>query len=69
MRCKIAVAGVRPNGLLFRVSITAVGRRIYTSDKILVVQGDSAKFYGTLWKGSTQNDAGELLMTVEQVEQ
>lgn len=45
----------RPEGVMFRIQFTALGRRTYVRDGHLQVKDGSARFYGTLhmgWKSS-----------------
>ena len=57
----------RPAGVLYRVCFSALGRRTYVRDQLLHVTNESARFYGTLHKGITENSSGDHLMTVEEV--
>lgn len=46
--------------------ITALGRRTYVRDGHLQVKDGSARFYGTLHMGVTENSCSVRLMTVEE---
>ena len=52
---------------MVRIAFTAHGRTILIRDRVLTASQDSGRFYGTLHMGTTNDAAGEVMMTVERI--